>query len=225
MTRSRGTAAELIRSGSVRVDGAVVTKPATTVAPQTAVDAGSVAGAGHEFVSRGAAKLAGALHAFDEVDVAGRRCLDAGASTGGFTEVLLAHGARRVYAVDVGHDQLHPQVAAHPRVVRMDRTHIDSLAAADIDGPADLTVADLSFISLRQVIGRLAELTAADGWVIPMVKPQFEAGRSALDKHGVVRDTDVRRAAVHGVLDAAGGRRAASARPPPRGGDRAVRQP
>jgi 23S rRNA (cytidine1920-2'-O)/16S rRNA (cytidine1409-2'-O)-methyltransferase len=125
------------------------------------------------------------------VPVAGRVCLDAGASTGGFTDVLLRRGARRVYAVDVGHGQLLPRLADDERVVVMDRTNLRTLAA--LPEPIDLATLDLSFISLRLVIGPVRALLAADGAIVALVKPQFEAGRADVPRGGVVRDPEVQR--------------------------------
>ena len=134
---------------------------------------------GQEYVSRGGHKLAGALDAFAPAGlrVAGRRCLDAGASTGGFTDVLLRRGAAEVVAVDVGYGQLAWSLRNDSRVTVLERTNVRSLTPEAIGGPADLTVADLSFISLRLVLPALVACTAADGDLVPMVKPQFEVGR------------------------------------------------
>lgn len=132
------------------------------------------------YVSRGGHKLAGALAAFPQIAVAGRRCLDAGASTGGFTDVLLRAGAAHVVAVDVGYGQLAWSLRSDDRVEIIDRTNVRSLAPDTIGGPADLTVADLSFISLPIVLPALTACTAPDGDLLPMVKPQFEVGRDRL---------------------------------------------
>jgi 23S rRNA (cytidine1920-2'-O)/16S rRNA (cytidine1409-2'-O)-methyltransferase len=151
------------------------------------------------YASRGGFKLAGALAAFPAVTVAGRRCVDAGASTGGFTDVLLRAGAAEVVAVDVGYGQLAWQLRNDTRVRVLDRTNVRHLDPGDIGGPAALSVADLSFISLRLVLPALSACTAADGDLMPMVKPQFEVGRERLGSGGVVRDPALRAEAVLSV--------------------------
>jgi 23S rRNA (cytidine1920-2'-O)/16S rRNA (cytidine1409-2'-O)-methyltransferase len=216
LARSREHAVELIAAGRVEVRGVTATKPATGVERDTAVrvredldDPG--------YVSRGGHKLAGALAAFDTISVAGRRCLDAGASTGGFTDVLLRAGASHVVAVDVGYGQLAWSIASDPRVEVIDRTNVRNLTAEAIGGPVQLTVADLSFISLELVLPALARCTAPDGDLVPMVKPQFEVGKERLGAGGVVRDPELRAEAVIGVSDAAAelGWRTAGACPSP----------
>ncbi len=197
LARSREQAAELVSSGRVEVRGTVATKVAAMVDP---ADPLLVRGgdATKEYVSRGGHKLAGALAAFepDGLIVAGRRCLDAGASTGGFTDVLLRAEAREVVAVDVGYGQLAWSIRTDERVRVRDRTNVRSLAPADIDGPADLIVADLSFISLRLVLDALVACLAPDGDLVPMVKPQFEVGKDRVGPGGVVRDPVLRADAV-----------------------------
>ena len=156
------------------------------------------------YVGRGGLKLQGALEHFG-VAVAGRRCLDAGASTGGFTDCLLQHGAAQVWAVDVGHGQLHPRIRNDARVVVRERCNVRTLAVADIDGPVDLTVADLSFISLTTVAPALVRCTRERGELMVLVKPQFEAGRRSVSAgRGVITDPALWRAAVTNVLDAFG---------------------
>jgi 23S rRNA (cytidine1920-2'-O)/16S rRNA (cytidine1409-2'-O)-methyltransferase len=201
LARSRQQAAELIEQGRVAVRGVPAGKPATVVdrdAPVSVRDTGE-----RQWASRGAHKLLGALEAFGDVAVAGRRCLDAGASTGGFTDVLLDRGAAEVIAVDVGYGQLVWRLRSDERVRVHDRTNIRTVAADDLGGPVDLTVADLSFISLRTVLPALAACTRADGELLPMVKPQFEVGRERLGAGGVVRDPALRRAALGDVAAAA----------------------
>jgi 23S rRNA (cytidine1920-2'-O)/16S rRNA (cytidine1409-2'-O)-methyltransferase len=163
------------------------------------------------WASRGAHKLIGALDAFDTVTVDGARCLDAGASTGGFTDVLLRRGAREVVAVDVGYGQLVWRLQTDPRVTVVDRTNVRTLTAPDIGGVVDLTVADLSFISLTLVLPALIACTDPTGDLVLMVKPQFEVGKDRLGHGGVVRDPELRIGAVRTVLAAAdgAGRRAA----------------
>jgi 23S rRNA (cytidine1920-2'-O)/16S rRNA (cytidine1409-2'-O)-methyltransferase len=159
---------------------------------------------GPEHVSRGGRKLAGALTAFAPAGlrVRGRRCLDAGASTGGFTEVLLREGADTVVAVDVGYGQLAWALRNDSRVTVMERTNVRALTPEQIGGPVQLTVADLSFISLRLVLPALAGATEPDGDLVPMVKPQFEVGRGRVGAGGVVRDPDLRAEAVLDVAAA-----------------------
>ena len=201
LARSRNQAAELVAAGRVRVDGRVATKAATAVAPATPV---LVADQDTErYVSRGAHKLLGALAAFDAVTVPGRRCLDAGASTGGFTDVLLRRGADRVVAVDVGYGQLAWRLRTDNRVHVLERTNVRELEPEQIGGPVDLVVADLSFISLRVVLPALARCAGPDADLLLMVKPQFEVGRDRVGAGGVVREPALRAEAVLQVAQAA----------------------
>jgi 23S rRNA (cytidine1920-2'-O)/16S rRNA (cytidine1409-2'-O)-methyltransferase len=200
LARSRQQAAELIGAGRVAIDGMPAAKPATAIA----VSATLTVERDDErtWVSRGAHKLIGALDAFD-TDVTGLRCLDAGASTGGFTDVLLERGAAQVVAVDVGYGQLVWRLRSDARVQVHDRTNVRALEPDAIGGPADLVVADLSFISLRTVLPALTACTSAGGELLPMVKPQFEVGRQRLGAGGVVRDAGLRLAALTEVTAAA----------------------
>jgi len=192
---SRHRAQQAIAAGRVRVNGVLALKPAQAVSPGDAI-----AVEDEPWVSRAAHKLLGALD--DSALAVPARCLDAGASTGGFTQVLLSRGAERVYAVDVGHGQLAPPVAGDPRVVAREGVNAKNLTLADLDGqPVGLTVADLSFISLGLVLPALLPLTTDDALVL--VKPQFEVGRERLGSSGVVRDEALRIAAVDGVAAAA----------------------
>jgi 23S rRNA (cytidine1920-2'-O)/16S rRNA (cytidine1409-2'-O)-methyltransferase len=184
MARSREQAAALVAAGRVEVRGLVAAKVAALVDPADPV---RVRDGGTEYASRGGHKLAGALEAFTGLTVAGRRCLDAGASTGGFTDVLLRAGAAEVIAVDVGYGQLAWPLRTDGRVRVLDRQNVRALTPEVIDGPADLTVADLSFISLTLVLPALADCTATD--LVPMVKPQFEVGRERVGPGGVVRES------------------------------------
>jgi len=202
LARSREQAVELIDAGRVEVRGTVARKAAAMVDPADPVRVVG-ADAGDGYVSRGGHKLAGALAAFAPLGlaVAGRRCLDAGASTGGFTDVLLRNGAAAVVAVDVGYGQLAWALRNDPRVEVHDRTNVRALTPEQIGGPVQLTVADLSFISLRLVLEALCACTAPDGDLLPMVKPQFEVGRGRVGDGGVVRDPGLR---AEAVLEVAG---------------------
>jgi 23S rRNA (cytidine1920-2'-O)/16S rRNA (cytidine1409-2'-O)-methyltransferase len=204
LARSREQAAALIEAGRVEVRGSPARKAAAQVDPADPVRV--TGGEAHdEYVSRGGYKLAGALEAFSPsgLVVAGRRCLDAGASTGGFTDVLLRAGAAEVVAADVGYGQLAWSLRTDGRVRVLERTNVRTLAPEAIGGPVDLTVADLSFISLKLVLGALAACTGTDGDLVPMVKPQFEVGRERVGPGGVVRDPAARADAVTGVAEAA----------------------
>lgn len=201
---SRERAARLIADGRVKVGGAVASKPATGVTTDVAIVV-SEAEDGPDYVSRGAHKLVGALAAFGPLGLAvrGRRCLDAGASTGGFTDVLLREGAAEVVAVDVGYGQLDWSIRQHERVRVHDRTNVRTLTTEQIGGPVDLVVGDLSFISLVLVLDALLGVTRDDGDLALMVKPQFEVGKDRIGKGGVVRDPDLRAETVVAVAHAA----------------------
>lgn len=196
LARSRRQAAELIGAGRVSVDGMPAAKPATAI-PLTATLRVDEPGE-RAWVSRGAHKLIGALDMF-ALGIDGRRCLDAGASTGGFTEVLLDRGAREVVAVDVGYGQLAWSLRCDPRVVVMERTNVRDLSPAAIGGRVDLVVADLSFISLATVLPALTACAAPGADIVPMVKPQFEVGRDQVGAGGVVHDPGLRERAVLAV--------------------------
>ncbi|PZS29643.1 MAG: 16S/23S rRNA (cytidine-2'-O)-methyltransferase [Pseudonocardiales bacterium] len=202
LARSREHAVELITAGRVQVRGVLATKAASGVDNGTPVRV-TADSDDPGYASRGGHKLAGALAAFPDINVAGKRCLDAGASTGGFTDVLLRAGAAAVVAVDVGYGQLAWGVRSDDRVQVIDRTNVRSLTPAQIGGRAQLTVADLSFISLALVLPALAACTESDGDLFPMVKPQFEVGRERLGSGGVVRDPQLRAGAVLSVAHAA----------------------
>ncbi|PSR66559.1 16S/23S rRNA (cytidine-2'-O)-methyltransferase [Nocardia sp. MDA0666] len=204
LARSREHAVELIGAGRVLINGAVASKAATAVEPNTPLlvreEPDEV-----QWASRGAHKVLGALEAFEPlgVSVAGKRCLDAGASTGGFTDVLLARGAREVVAVDVGYGQLVWRLRNDERVRVFDRTNVRALTPEAIDGPVELVVADLSFISLALVLPALAACCAPGADLLPMVKPQFEVGKQRVGSGGVVRDPALRAEAVTEVAAAA----------------------
>lgn len=207
LARSREHASELIEAGRVAVNKTVATKPASGVT----TDSDLVVRADpsrRDYASRGGHKLAGALEVFGSLGlkVAGRRCLDAGASTGGFTDVLLREEAREVVAVDVGYGQLVWSLRNDPRVQVHDRTNVREIDTDLIGGPVDLVVGDLSFISLRLVLDALVGVAARDADLVLMVKPQFEVGKDRLGKGGVVRDLGHRADAVVAVAEA-GGRR------------------
>jgi 23S rRNA (cytidine1920-2'-O)/16S rRNA (cytidine1409-2'-O)-methyltransferase len=183
---SRERAQALIAAGLVEVDGIRATSADQRVGASTAM---RLLGRDHPWASRGGLKLAPALDAFG-IECDGRVCLDAGASTGGFTDVLLSRGATFIYAVDVGRGQLDPRLATDPRVRVMDRTNLRSLTAVP-GAPPDLVTLDLSFISLRVVMPAVTQLVAPDGAdVVALFKPQFELGRDAIGKGGIVRDAD-----------------------------------
>ncbi|MEE1622533.1 TlyA family RNA methyltransferase [Zafaria sp. Z1313] len=201
LARSRTQAAALVAGGRVLLDGAPAAKASRPVAEGQRLEVLPAEGA--EYVSRAGHKLAGALDAFDDVVVRGRRCLDAGASTGGFTQVLLLRGAASVAAVDVGHGQLVDELRRDPRVDVREGYNVRHLEAADLGGPVDLVVADLSFISLTLVMAPLAAATRPGGDLVLMVKPQFEVGRENLSRTGVVTDPGWRRRAVEAVIDSA----------------------
>ena len=206
LARSRDQAAELVGAGRVSVSGATATKPATQVTTDVAIVVVEDPDR-PDYVSRGGHKLAGALAAFEPLGlvVAGRRCLDAGASTGGFTDVLLRSGAREVVAVDVGYGQLAWSLRSDHRVRVHDRTNVRDLSAGLIGGPVELVVGDLSFISLALVLEPLVAVTDPDGDLALMVKPQFEVGRDRVGKGGVVRDPALRAEAVATVAERAAG--------------------
>lgn len=201
LARSRTVAAGLIKAGRVSVNGSPVTKPSAVVLPEDALEVAATEG--EEYVSRAGHKLAGALERFPDVDPAGKRCLDAGASTGGFTDVLLRRGAREVAAVDVGHDQLVPELRVDPRVRVHEGLNVRYLDPTQIGGSAQLTVCDLSFISLTLVVPALAAATVPGGDLLLMVKPQFEVGVHALSRTGVVTSEAAREAAVERVRECA----------------------
>ena len=200
LARSREAAGDLIESRSVIVNGIPATKSATQVSADTSI---VIQGERDDFVSRGGHKLAGALDAFPEIKVEGKRALDAGASTGGFTDVLLRRGASEVVAVDVGYGQLAWELRQDPRVKILDRTNIRHLTGEQVGASVDLIVADLSFISLTLVLPALAAVSKSDADYLLMVKPQFEVGREHLGAGGVVRDAALRKSAVQEVAESA----------------------
>jgi 23S rRNA (cytidine1920-2'-O)/16S rRNA (cytidine1409-2'-O)-methyltransferase len=203
LARSRVQAADLIAAGHVAVAGQPAGKPATQVAQDAAITV-TADQAGPDYVSRGGHKLAGALAALPALGVAGRRCLDAGASTGGFTDVLLRSGAGHVTAVDVGYGQLAWSLRTDPRVTVLDRVNVRNLQPDQVAAPPpDLVVGDLSFISLTQVLPALVACAEPDADFVLLVKPQFEVGKGKVGAGGVVRDPGLRASAVTAVADAA----------------------
>ena len=208
LARSREQAVEYISAGRVSVGGQAAGKAAMQVETSAAIVVAAAADGVAQYASRGGHKLAGALEAFCPrgLAVAGRRCLDAGASTGGFTDVLLRAGARQVVAVDVGYGQLAWQLRTDPRVVVVDRTNVRELTLERLGGePAELVVGDLSFISLTLVLPALAGCAAPGADFVLMVKPQFEVGRERLGAGGVVRDPALHAEAVRTVAGRAYG--------------------
>lgn len=200
LARSREHASQLIEDGRVTVRGTVASKAATAVEPDAPV---LVKDDDPNWASRGAYKLLGALKAFP-IDVDGCRCLDAGASTGGFTDVLLRAGAAEVIAADVGRGLLAWRLRTDPRVTVLDKTNVRALTPEQTQGPVDLIVADLSFISLKLVLPALLSCAIPTADLLPMIKPQFEVGKDRLGSGGVVRDPALRADAVLEVLREAG---------------------
>lgn len=194
LAESREKAQRLIMAGCVTVNGRVETKPSHAVPPDAAVALAEQ----ERFVSRGGEKLEAAFQHF-KLDVAGLVCADIGASTGGFTDCLLQHGAARVYAVDVGRGQLHWKLRNDPRVVVMDGVNARYLTPADLpEAPAFATV-DVAFISLTKILPAVRQVLASGGCIVSLIKPQFEAGRKDVGKGGVVRDEAVRARVVEDI--------------------------
>jgi 23S rRNA (cytidine1920-2'-O)/16S rRNA (cytidine1409-2'-O)-methyltransferase len=186
---SRAQAQAAIAAGQVTADGSLVRKPSEEISSAAMIAAQPA----HPYVSRGGVKLAAALDNF-AIDVAGRLCLDVGASTGGFAEVLLARGARHVYAVDVGRDQLHARLRDHPQVSSIEQTDIRNVDLSRLPVAPDFAAIDVSFISLKLILPHVSDLLTRSATLLALIKPQFEAGRRH-SKKGIVRD-----AAVHAVV-------------------------
>lgn len=193
LVSTRSKARDLIKSGHVRVDGEI-TKKAGQIWLGTAEI--KIAEEAPDFVSRAGTKLAHAIEQF-EIDCSGKTVLDLGASTGGFTQVLLGHEAAHVYAVDVGHDQLHKDIKADERVISMEGQDARTLTKDNFKHPIDAITVDVSFISLMKLLGQPLTLVEPGGWVIALIKPQFEVGKKALGKKGIVKDQE----AVQTVLE------------------------
>jgi 23S rRNA (cytidine1920-2'-O)/16S rRNA (cytidine1409-2'-O)-methyltransferase len=196
LAESREGAQRLIMAGRVRVNSRPASKSDLKVDAETDI---AIVGAASEYASRGGYKLAAAIDHF-QVDVTGRRALDVGASTGGFTDVLLQRGAASVIALDVGYGQIAEKLRRDPRVIMMDRTNIRNVTPADLPYAPDLVVIDTSFISLRIVLPAVIELAAPKADIIALVKPQFEVGKGKVGKGGVVRDESLRKEALDAIL-------------------------
>ena len=194
LCKSRTAAQSLIKSGGVSVNGAPCTKPSADVSETDAV---AITGEQLKYVGRGGLKLEGAVNAFG-IELSGLVCLDIGSSTGGFTDCMLQNGAARVYAVDVGTDQLDPKLRADDRVVVMEQTDIRT---AQLPEQVDFVGTDVSFISLKQVIPHINRLLKPQGKAAALIKPQFEAGRQALNKKGIVKDEKIRRRVVEDITE------------------------
>ena len=190
LIRSRSRAQRMIAAGRVKVDGHIITRSGHQIDTEAEIEITSF----EQYVSRGGDKLEAALEQF-RIDLKGLVCLDIGASTGGFTDCLLQHGAAKVYAVDVGHDQLNPRIRRHPKVVVREGLNARYLEPQDISEPVDLVTIDVSFISLKLILPPLVEILAPKGEVIVLVKPQFEVGKDKLPDDGVVK-SEVDRDAV-----------------------------
>jgi 23S rRNA (cytidine1920-2'-O)/16S rRNA (cytidine1409-2'-O)-methyltransferase len=196
---SRERARALILAGQVKVSGVVVSKAGTPVAPGVEIE---LLAPDHPYVSRGGVKLAGALDAFG-IDPSGRRALDIGASTGGFTDVLLKRGAADVVALDVGHGQLDWRLRNDQRVIVREGVNARALTSQDVPHAVDLVTVDVSFISLRYILPTLPPFLSPNADVVPLVKPQFEAGRAEVGKHGLVTDPAIHEAVIARVTEAA----------------------
>jgi 23S rRNA (cytidine1920-2'-O)/16S rRNA (cytidine1409-2'-O)-methyltransferase len=207
LARSRKHAAELIAAGRVVAGGRAVAKPSAPVAAGETIEVSGGEYTEYEYASRAGLKLAGALDALDALAaglvVSGAWCVDLGASTGGFTDVLLRRGAGHVLAIDVGHDQIVPQLREDSRVTVVEGFNARDLTAGDLERVPDVVVADLSFISLRKVLPAVARVAGPDTHALLLVKPQFEVGRERLGSGGVVRDPALHRDAVESVARAA----------------------
>jgi 23S rRNA (cytidine1920-2'-O)/16S rRNA (cytidine1409-2'-O)-methyltransferase len=190
---SRAKAQAAIEAGRVAANGKLITKPSETIPADAAIDAEPA----HPWVSRGGVKLAGALEQYP-IDIEDHVCVDVGASTGGFTEVLLNYGASLVYAIDVGREQLHPSLRGNPKIISMEETDIRSLAGKRLEKRPDVVVIDVSFISLKHVLPAVLPLAAAPMHLLVLIKPQFEADRKH-SKKGIIRDEAVHRAVCEDI--------------------------
>jgi 23S rRNA (cytidine1920-2'-O)/16S rRNA (cytidine1409-2'-O)-methyltransferase len=195
LASTRSQAQDLIRRGAVILDGKIVLKTGHEVRDRACLQVLET----ERYVSRGAWKLRAALDAFG-FSPEGRVCLDAGASTGGFTQVLLERGAARVFAADIGRDQLHVSLRGDPRVVSMETTDVRTLTAAMFPAPIEAVTCDVSFISLLKILPAILPLAQGNAWLAALIKPQFEAGRASIGKRGIVKDETAKRDAIERVL-------------------------
>lgn len=193
LCKSRERARQLIKNGNVTVDGKVCTKPAMKVSVENFIE---VTGEIHSYVGRGGLKLEKAYEVFG-INTENAVCLDIGASTGGFTDCMLRNGASKVFALDVGHSQLDEVLLCDSRVVNMEKTNIRESSVSDFDGPVDFIATDVSFISLKLVLPKIKELLKDSGSAVALLKPQFEAGKSNLNKNGIVREPKVHRQIIN----------------------------
>ncbi|MDD6845633.1 MAG: TlyA family RNA methyltransferase [Clostridia bacterium] len=197
LAASREKAKAIIMSGSVYVDGQKEDKAGQTFPEEANIE---VRGSTLKYVSRGGLKLEKAMECFD-VSLSGKICMDVGSSTGGFTDCMLQNGAVKVYAVDVGHGQLDWKLRNDPRVICMEKTNIRYVKPDDIEDRIQFSSIDVSFISLTKVLGPVKELLTDDGEIVCLIKPQFEAGREKVGKHGVVRDASVHKEVIDMVMN------------------------
>lgn len=186
IARSRQRAKEMIQAGSITVNGRCVTKASAEVSPDDTVESSEE----ELYVGRGALKLEKAAAEFG-LDFTGKTCIDIGASTGGFTDIMLSRGAAKIYAVDVGHGQLAEKLRSDPRVVNMEGTDIRNVSPESFGGCADIITVDVSFISLKMILPKVYELLTENACAAVLIKPQFEAGRSGISKNGIVKDKKV----------------------------------
>ena len=196
LAQSRQKAKELIETGAVTADGVIVKKASQTLKPSALITIDSPL---QNWVSRGALKLLGGLEAFPQISVQDKVCVDLGASTGGFTQVLLAKGAKHIFAVDVGHGQLSDKIAKSPRVTSLEKTNARSLSRNEVPEPFEVIVSDVSFISLTLALPPAMVLAQSGAGLIALIKPQFEVGRDGLDKGGIVKNAALRQQAVDDI--------------------------
>lgn len=194
--KSRERAKEHIKNGDITVNGAVVLKPAAEISENDDV---KFTGTALKYVGRGGLKLEKALKCFD-IDLSGKVCLDIGASTGGFTDCMLQNGASHVYAVDVGHGQLDITLIADSRVTNMEKTNINDVFAESFDMMPEFISADVSFVSLKNVLPKISELMSDEGSAVVLIKPQFEAGKSNIGKNGIVKDRKVHISVLNDII-------------------------
>ncbi len=199
LIRSRSRAQRIIEAGQVKVDGRIMTRPGHPIDSEADIEILKI----EHYVSRGGEKLEAALEQF-RIDPKGLVCLDVGASTGGFTDCLLQHGAKKVYAIDVGHDRMHAKIRRDPRVIAREGINARYLEPQDIGEPIDLVVVDVSFISLKLILPPLVDIIAPDGEIVALVKPQFEVGKERLPGDGVIKnaaDRDVVLADIRAFIE------------------------